>query len=117
MIRGSFQSDCSFDDVLIAAGVELAPNGKYLAKKYRTCEDTAAVFKCCELALNTKDKTIARLMAENKELAIANSKESSEVRVLCQENNKLTKACIGRGLEALPEITPATRERLLTVDR
>lgn len=111
-----FDADVEFEDILRASGVEMAPRGLYFAKQYRNCESQAAFNACVRLALSTKDREIKRLLNENAKLADRHSKEAARTATLVEENGRITKACIARGLELLPEITPATRERLLSVN-
>lgn len=111
-----FDGNVVFEDIVRAAGVEIDPKGLYFAKKYRNCECQAAFNAAVRMALSSKDREIMRLTQENAKLADRHSREASKTASLCDENARLIKTALARGLETLPEITPATRERLLCVN-
>lgn len=111
-----FDGDVTFDDIVRASGVEMDPKGLYFAKQYRNCESQAAFNAALRMALTAKDREIMRLTQENAKLADRHSREAAKTATLAEENSKLLKTAIARGLETLPDMTPATRERLLCVN-
>jgi hypothetical protein len=114
MVTG-FGADVDLQDVLAAASVELDPKGLYLAKQYRNCQSMAAVFGAFNLALKAKDREIARLNREIANLADRHSREAAKTASLAEENSRIRTTAIRRGLEAT-DLSPATQERLLTVN-
>lgn len=111
-----FDGDVAFDDIVRAAGVEMDPKGLYFAKHCRNCESQAAFNAAVRMALSSKDREIMRLTQENAKLADRHSREAAKTAALAEENCKIVKTAIARGLESLPDMAPATRERLLCVN-
>lgn len=113
MVRGTIASDCTFEDILEAAGIKMAARGLYFAKEYRTCEYLAGFCKCVQLALNVKDKQMTRLLEELKEAHVENSKESHRTSALCEEVKDITKEAVRRGLIGVTDVTPAQADELV----
>lgn len=111
----NFKSDVVFEDILNAAGVELDSKGLYLAKPYRNCQSMAACFGAVRMALSAKDKEIMRLHDEKAELADRCSKEATKNSKMAEQKSDLQMTAVRRGLESIPDLTPETRDRLLSV--
>lgn len=110
-----FGGDVTFDEVVRASGVEMDKKGLYFAKPFRTCEYLAAFIGAARAMLSAKDREIQRLLGENAKLADRHSREAAKTAVLAEEKAELTKACIKRGLESLPDVTPTQRDRVLNI--
>jgi hypothetical protein len=115
-MASKFAGNVTFEEVVRAAGIEMDPKGLYFAKPYRNCQSQAAFNGAVSYAFQAKDKEIMRLTEELKNAYDRHSREAAKTAVLCEEKAELTKTCFRRGLEALPEIAPVTRDRLLNVN-
>jgi len=113
MVRGTIASDCTFEDILQASEIKMAPRGLYFAKEYRTCEYLAGFCKCVQLAIAVKDKQITRLLEEIAEARVENSQESHRTADLCEEVKDITKEAIRRGLIGVTDVTPAQADELV----
>jgi hypothetical protein len=105
--------NASWSDVLLSAGIEEDPRGKYPAKKYRTCLHMAALFAAGESALRAKDKEIARL---NEQLANAykdNSKLAADKAEKTEQIGRMAMDKVRIGLESNPHISEVERRRLV----
>lgn len=106
----------TFYQLLSQARVTMDKKGLYLIKSDRTCEASARVFVAVRAALDNDAQGELKSEKEKTTLAKEISRLASELAEAQREIQELNKTCFKRGLEGIPEIAQATRERLLNVN-
>jgi len=106
----------TFDQLLKQAKVEMDAKGLYLVKAHRTCEAVARVFVAVRAMIDSAaqseighEQSISKLARENSRLAAELADRERQVA-------DAQRSAIRRGLEAIPEISQNSRDRLLTVN-
>ena len=106
----------TFEQLLSQAKVTLDSKGLYLAKEDRTCEAVGRLLVAVRAMIDSTSQSEVKSEREKTSLAKDISKMAAENAEGQKEIQRLTKTCIGRGLELVPEIPEVTRERLLNVN-
>lgn len=110
----------TLQSLLQQCGIQLEPNKLHFAKQYRNCQCVGNFVSAVGATLETLQVSHAeemeRVHKEKAAIAAAASKEASRSASLAERVGKLEKIAIARGLECLPDVTPAARERVMTLE-
>lgn len=107
----------TIQEIFKAAGVEQERKARYFTPDYRTCEHTANFVVAVETAIESANKEHmeserrlnAALIEANNRVSVLSAKLADMERKL-RESEKIA---IGLGIESLPEVTEATRKRIM----
>lgn len=105
--------------ILVAAKVELEPHGRWLSKKYRTCEAVGSVLTAVESYISglkdSHDREVKRLTAAVTELSKRSSEESAKRASAYEKLSEVEHVSIGRGM-AIADVPELTRKNILNTN-
>jgi len=103
----------TFDQLLSQARVSLAKNGLWLDKEDRSCEAVGRLLVAVRALIDQANFDESKSEREKTKLANDNSKLATALAERERELAAIQKSAFRRGLESVPEISQAQRERLL----
>jgi len=104
-------------EIFATAGVEQESKARYFKSDFRTCEHTANFVVAVETAIESSNKE--RIASENRlngmllESQDKVSKLAAKVADMERKLRESEKVAINLGIEALPDVTSATRKRIM----